>query len=499
METERYDLVIPCHDHAVIPMQVHREELAESGRAYTLNETAFGVFFDKIKTCELAASLGIRVPKGRVVSDVGQVDSLEEEFAFPAVLKPRSSHTIADLDHRQHVRKAEDRDQLRDYLATMLLHGEVLVQENFPGRGAGVEILASGGKILVAFQHERVHEPFRGGGSSYRTSVPLDPELLDATSKLVDAVDYEGVAMVEFKIDPSTGAWALIEVNARFWGSLPLAVAAGVDFPYYLYELLVEGKTQFPQSYTTGLYCRNLQLDTSWLLGNLRADKSDPTLATVPLRRVAAETKNVLLLRERSDTFVLDDPKPGLVEAWRVAGELLGRIPARLESAFAARPAVRRRRSRALRSRVAGAHSVLFVCKGNICRSPFAEHYARGVFPPRIAVSSCGYYPVMGRESPREAVLAARSHGVDLSRHRSRPLSARALRDADIVFVFDEENRDTVRREYPFARSKTFLLGALEEAGNPVIADPLGGSVEGFRASYRTTAGLVDVCTRLWE
>ncbi|MFB3041919.1 MAG: ATP-grasp domain-containing protein, partial [Candidatus Poribacteria bacterium] len=140
-------------------------------------------------------------------------------------------------------------EALNTNLEILLEQGDVSVQENFIGMGVGVELLAAQGESLFAFQHVRVHEPIMGGGSSYRKSVALDSELLEASTKLLKALNYTGVAMVEFKVNFKTGAWVFIEINARFWGSLPLAVAAGADFPYYLYQLLVMGKRKFPQCY----------------------------------------------------------------------------------------------------------------------------------------------------------------------------------------------------------------------------------------------------------
>jgi hypothetical protein len=128
--------------------------------------------------------------------------------------------------------------------------------------------------------------------------------------------------MVEFKVNEQTGDWALIEVNARFWGSLPLALACGADFPLALFELLVEGRTTFPQTYRVGLYCRALLWDLGWQWHNLRADRSDPTLATRPLPAVLGETlRNAFTLRERSDTFTRDDLRPGLAELREVIVE----------------------------------------------------------------------------------------------------------------------------------------------------------------------------------
>ena len=104
-----------------------------------------------------------------------------------------------------------------------------------------------GGRDPRGFQHERLHEPPEGGGGTYRKSVPLSPELLKATRRLMKELRYTGVAMAEFKVNPRTGGWVLIEINGRFWGSLPLTIAAGADFPRYLYELMVHGRTGFPR------------------------------------------------------------------------------------------------------------------------------------------------------------------------------------------------------------------------------------------------------------
>src|SRR5262249_43391057 len=153
---------------------------------------------------------------------------------------------------------------------------------------------------------ERVHEPLGGGGSSYRKSVALDPELFEATKALMRALRYTGVAMAEFKIDPERKTHVFLEINARFWGSLPLAIAAGADFPFWLYEPLVAGRRDFPQRYTEGIYARNWIGDLKWMAANLAADRSDPTLMTRPLPLVAAELAHVIGGRERSDTFVAD-------------------------------------------------------------------------------------------------------------------------------------------------------------------------------------------------
>jgi protein-tyrosine-phosphatase len=340
-----------------------------------------------------------------------------------------------------------------------------------------------------------------GGGSSYRKSVALDPALYEATRKLVARLRYTGVGMFEYKQDPS-GAFVFIEINGRFWGSLPLAIAAGADFPAWLYDLLVHQRRHFPRDYRVGLFARNTQKDFDWLRENLRADKRDkrsPVLAALPLSVVAAETLNLLTRRECNDTLVGDDPAPGLKDLADIAA-YAGRAAARIarRTFFSAALSLRIAEEQ-VRRRLQGARRVLFVCKGNICRSPFAEAVARRAWRG-VEVASAGYYPERGRASPASAVAVAGELGIDLVSHRSRILDQTMLSAADVVLVFDEENLETVERRFPYARSKLFRLGALDRAvPGGTIADPYGGTEEAFRVTYEQIHRAIDAATGIFE
>jgi len=81
------------------------------------------------------------------------------------------------------------------------------------------------------------------------------------------------VAMAEFKINPNGGDVKLMEVNGRFWGSLPLAIKAGVDFPYLLYKCMVERENFSPPSYRLGVKQRWLiPGDILWLYSSIIND-----------------------------------------------------------------------------------------------------------------------------------------------------------------------------------------------------------------------------------
>ena len=345
----------------------------------------------------------------------------------------------------------------------LLAKGPVLVQECFVGTGVGIELLAFEGKVLAEFQHERVHLPPRGGASTYRKSVPLSPELLEATRRLVAAVNYTGVLMVEFLVNSDTHQWRFVETNARFWGSLPLAIAAGVDFPYYLYQMLVRGVRQFPRGYRNGLYCRNLTADLHWAHDNLRTNRDDPTLITESPIRMLLEWGNALLLRERFDSLVCDDPWPGIVELAQFARQssvkVADRAQARIAGTVLKVPAVRRRATAKARSALRRADSALFVCLGNICRSPFAEHYARHVLPA-VEIRSSGLYPRPNRPSPEPAIMAAREFDIDLSTHRADVLTDETVSKSDVIFSFDDSVHEEIRRRFPAATQATPLCTA---------------------------------------
>ena len=265
------------------------------GRVALPSAEALDVLQDKFATTALARSLGVPVPREAIVSERGEGAALRDTFSPPLIIKPPRSFTLEDLDERRRVARAENWHEVDLLLDEMLVDGPVAVQDLFRGTGIGVEMLLGDGVPLLAFQHVRLHEPLHGGGSSYRCSVPVSEELLGFATRLLGALRYTGVAMVEIKQDPQTGRSVLLEVNARFWGSLPLALAAGANFPLALFELLVEGRTKFDGRYRVGLCARNLTDDAWWHVQNLRADRSDPTLNSRPWPRVARVTSRSLL------------------------------------------------------------------------------------------------------------------------------------------------------------------------------------------------------------
>ena len=126
----------------------------------------------------------------------------------------------------------------------------------------------------------------------------------------------------------------------------------------------------------------------------------------------------------------------------------------------------------------------MFVCSGNICRSPFAAAVLRKMFGTDgpLVVESAGTMPAPGRGSPSLAVSAGAAFDIDLAAHRSIWLSRPRADAATLLVVFEEANRSAILDWHPKLRTPIIRLGDFDRAGD--IADPIDGGPEAFRACY---------------
>jgi protein-tyrosine-phosphatase/predicted ATP-grasp superfamily ATP-dependent carboligase len=487
---ERFDLILPCDDRTVLPIHAHRAELEQFTILAIPGPRAIEVLFNKENTKRLAADLGINLARTAPPQEFSSPAEVIRGLGSPVVAKPKSSFRLNALDRRQSVQIVDTAEELSRVIDG-LRPDTFYYEEFFQGAGVGLSVLAESGTLLLAFQHHRVHEGARGGVSPYRVSAPLSRDLMEACEKIVGALSYTGLAMFEFRRNFTTGAWILLEVNARPWGSMPLPVALGVDFPFALFSLLVEGKKAVQPQYRTGIYGRNLVID-------LRQIISEIALVSGRGRKLGMFAKwlssffPLLIGRERMDTIVWDDPRPGLVElkaffGWG-AGRILQFVPL---TGMVLRAAERWKLRAALRS-ARKSHdriSLLFVCYGNICRSPFAERLMAKLASTaagHVQVISAGTYLTEGRSCPADAVAAARRFGVDLADHRSRSVSDALIDAASVVFVFDESNSQALSSRFPVIRGPIIRLGLLTKDAVPShqIADPYGQGSEQFDRSF---------------
>ena len=502
-----FDLVVPVTDLTVVPLSMEAARFRGLSVVAAESWDNLEAVRDKDRTIALARSLDVPVPPASTtVSHAGQLTPLLSSLTFPVVTKPARSATWSTAGfHASPAMYAFDGAQLLQQVERLTPAGPVLIQQYIPGIGVGLEVLARDGQILQSFQHQRLHElPLTGGGSTYRMSVPVDPVLLEYGRRLMGALRWTGVAMIEFKTDRVTGRATLLEINGRFWGSLPLASRAGMRFATDLYRMLVLDETPAARPYAVGVRCRRLRDDVIWFTERMRLNPRDPLVLAglIEPKSAAALCRDVtrlLSLRDRYDVQVLSDPLPGCVDGYRMAATWLAAArrrvaaPVRTAGLWWHRVVAARRLKRALPR----AQRVLFVCYGNIMRSPFASGYAQrahGVRSP-LEVRSAGFHARGGRPADPRALEASKSWGVDLEAHRSTVLDDDLVDWADVVFVMDRANRRQVRKLFPRAAAKCYLIGVLENgrAVDVEIPDPFTADALAMQRACVRIAGAVDV------
>lgn len=290
VESRRLDVLIPMTDMSATALLPHRGgELP-----VTIPFPPYQVWAEasnKQALMATAASLGIPVPRSCTIQ--GPEDETcaawTADVGFPVVLKPhRSVVAIGEGLAKTEVRIVVDADELRDALRAFRPEAfPIMVQERIVGPGLGAFFLAREGAILAAYGHRRLREkPPTGGVSVLRETIPLRADLREHSDALLRQLGWTGPAMIEFKEDRATGTPYLMEINGRFWGSLQLAIDAGLDLPRLLLEHCVEdgGDTASgPDSgYRVGASSRWFWGDVDHLLWILRAPPNyrahDPAL-----------------------------------------------------------------------------------------------------------------------------------------------------------------------------------------------------------------------------
>jgi predicted ATP-grasp superfamily ATP-dependent carboligase/thymidylate kinase len=325
------DLIVPGTDETILPLAAARERFAGVCALALPEPRALAASHDKMATVRLAAELGIPLPRTELVSTIDDALRAAPALGWPVVVKPRFSRIVRDrrgID-RYEVSYAEDERALADRMARLEGRCDVLLQEYCSGEAHGVELLAHEGRILAAFQHRRLREvPITGGASSFRESVALDPVLFEHAARLLAALDWTGLAMVEFKVG-EVGP-RLMEVNGRVWGSLPLAVKSGVDFPAGLADLYLGSPPAddgLPDtSYPLGVRSRNLDLELVWIGSALRKARRYPGVPAPARREAITVALRLLYPGDGFDVLTREDPRPGLVELARLGGKVRRKV-----------------------------------------------------------------------------------------------------------------------------------------------------------------------------
>jgi carbamoylphosphate synthase large subunit len=261
-------VVLPMTERSCILLNEDRDEWLESGIALGCAEAEIlRMAFDKALSVESARMAGMRVPATVVPATLEEGVDGGMSLGLPCVVKPRFSNYWTGsqfLPVLGPVYAGSAEGLRRALLAGRQNEFWPLIQKYVPGTGKGVVGVFDRGRPLAIVCHERLRDANpTGSGSSLRRTIPPDPRLVEPSLRALEAGRWHGPAMVEFRDAGEATEPFFIEINGRFWGSLSLSIAAGVDMPtLWVSRLLGRGVGIAPE-YRTDVAVR-------WLMGDLK-------------------------------------------------------------------------------------------------------------------------------------------------------------------------------------------------------------------------------------
>lgn len=205
------------------------------------NET-FKKANNKASVIEIAKKAGVEFPETLLLSHENMPDP--GSIRLPAVLKLLDDEGLF-LEPSQRYGIVRSVDEIKKVWSRLASFGkDIVAQDYIEGNVYGWSaIYGRDGKMLAGIGHHRLREyPISGGPSTYCESVK-NKELETAGRKILDYLRWTGPAMVELKLDKNDGKFKIIEVNPRYWGSLPLARFAGLNLPFLQYQVILGNET----------------------------------------------------------------------------------------------------------------------------------------------------------------------------------------------------------------------------------------------------------------
>lgn len=263
LDHSRARVLITSSNGTVALIRQYRAQLEQRVRIALAKEPALGIATNKDQTLEIAKQLGLGIPRGVNVGSLNEVSAALHEIGLPAVVKPIESWLWGEQQSAslmcQLVTTPDEARRAVEELTS--LGGSTIFQQFLSGRREAVSLLYANGEMYARFaQWAKRTEPPLGGISVLRQSIAVPEDISDQAERLVREIELEGYSEVEFRRD-SNGKPYLMEINPRLSASVELAVRAGVDFPYLLYQWANGDPIDYVKGYRVGGWMRFLEGD----------------------------------------------------------------------------------------------------------------------------------------------------------------------------------------------------------------------------------------------
>jgi len=271
LEANGARVVIPTADSDVTLLRQYREQIESRTGLAIAKEPALAIAVSKERTLEVATRLGLRIPRGITLGNVSEVRAALREIGLPAVVKPEESWIESgEQSVRVICQLVTTPDEARRAVEELTCFGgKVLFQQFLTGKREAISFLYADGQMHARFaQWAKRTNPPMGGVSVLRQSMVIPVDIGEQAERLVREIDLEGYSEVEFRRD-SAGYPYLMEINPRLSASVEIAVRAGVDFPYLLYQWANGESIDVVRGYRSGLWMRHLGGDIDTTIASL--------------------------------------------------------------------------------------------------------------------------------------------------------------------------------------------------------------------------------------
>ncbi|WP_276301090.1 carboxylate--amine ligase [Halorussus lipolyticus] len=316
--------IIPVREADIYVLARNRDALSSVvGTPWPDLETLRSVQ-DRVRLFESAEDAGVSTPRTKVLDewdDWGRESIVKPRYTLHASEYAEEFAESTTETHSTQYVPADTEPDPEEFVSKM---GHVpLVQEYVPDSDEyAFFALYDEGDPVATFQHrQRRGCNYCGGPSAFRESVDI-PALDSAGRRLLDELDWHGLAMVEFLRNPATGDFELMEINPRFWTSLPFTVQAGVDFPAYYWRQATGESERIDADYEVGTAGHLLRGELCHLHSIVFDDY--PLVERPSFVRSAAEVLTSLVRHPRFDYLDPSDPRPFLRDVRNTFGALVG-------------------------------------------------------------------------------------------------------------------------------------------------------------------------------
>lgn len=294
--------IFPSHNETEVIAR-HRNKFDPSLVSLVPDYHHCKLFNNKSDSYDFVKSLGIPVPSRIKYSNPSSIaKTIEDSGITKTVIKLLTGNSSKGVFYSNSPKHAQA--LVKDLITKHCLDSSRYpqIEEYVEGEGYGCSVLYWKGKFIADFTHRRLRDKIETGGTSTFREVAKHDGIEKAARTIFNTIGWNGLAMSEFKVCPKTGRFWFIEINPRMWGSIPLAIESGVEFPYLAWLCASENPERAINYYKE---CKKLNnWKARWLLG-------DVFVVTNNILNLNFKSPLTIFFKEKAnsiDDFFWDDP-----------------------------------------------------------------------------------------------------------------------------------------------------------------------------------------------